>query len=546
MNRVACLLLILFLHFSAPAQEVQTVVPARPVTAGTAFQVQYIVTGAAASIQSPPSFDSFRVASGPHIYKGKTVVKGQNVSIENIIYTLVPLAPGKYNLPGIVVSINGAPVKSNEASITVVPQPKVSFTASSATTDVSLYAPPRGNMEKTVSDNHFIKTEVSKRECYEGEPVVATFKLYSRLQSSSEVVKTPSLYGFSAVDMMDINQTHQSVEKQGDKIYNTSILRKVQLYPAQSGKQMIDPLHVRSEIEFRDSFNDARKTVVEKEISSAPVAIHVKALPAERPQSYSGAVGQFTIKSALENPQLAVNAQGKLTVTIEGKGNFIQFNPPVLQWPSGIEYFDLSSNDSIHNDRAPAEGKRTWQFGFTAAQDGHYVLPPVHFSYFDPVAGRFILLSTDSLRFEVRAYKKSVDSTTHDYALPSNAWWIILCLLLLGGAGVLVFRKKIASKLSTPPQQNTIPDYPSQLSALPLHQMSDKQAALSIRQLLSSFMKHRHGTDLTALLQHRLPQTQWKAYRTLTEDCELIAYASIDSDGRKEDLHKRAAELMEG
>lgn len=544
MNRVACLILILFLQFSATPQDVQTIVPARPVTAGTAFQVQYVVTGAPASIESAPLFDSLRVVSGPHIYKGRTVVKGQNVTIENIIYTLVPSQPGKYRIPGVVVSINGSAVKSGDAYITVVPQPKVSFTATSGTTDVSLYAPSRGNMEKTVGENHFIKTEVSKRDCYEGEPVVATFKLYSRLQSSSEVVKTPSLYGFSAVDMLDINKAHQSVEKLGDKVYNISILRKVQLYPAQSGKQMIDPMHLRSEIEFRDSFNDARKTVVEKEIRSAPMAINVKALPAERPDSYSGAVGQFTLQSSIENTELAVNGQGKLTVTIAGRGNFIQFNPPALQWPSNVEYFELPSTDDIRNDRAPAEGKRTWQFGFTASHTGHYVLPPVNFSYFNPASGRFVALSTDSLRFEVTAHKKTLTSVNSDYALPSNAWWIILCLLLLGGIGIIIFRKRIASKVTTAPQQDNQPDYPAQLSALPLTEMNDKQAALAIRQLLSVFMKHRHGTDLVALLQHRLPQPQWKAYRTLTEDCELIAYASIDSDGRKEDLRRRAKELI--
>lgn len=544
MNRVALLLLLFFLQFPAASQEVQTVVPLRPVTAGTAFQVQYVVTGAPASIESPPVFDSLRIASGPHIYKGRTVVKGQSLTVENIIYTVVPSMPGKYRVPGVVLRINGAAVKSADAFITVVPPPKISFTPSSGSTDVSLYAPSPGKMEKTVGENHFIKTEVSKKECYEGEAVVATFKLYSRLQSSSEVVKTPALYGFSAVDMLDINKAQQSVEKLDGKAYNISTLRKVQLYPAQSGKQMIDPMHVRSEIEFRDSFNDARRTVVERELRSAPVAISVKPLPAGRPENYSGAVGQFALQSRIEEPKLAVNAQGKLTVTLEGKGNFIQFNPPLLQWPAGVEYFELSSADDIHNDRAPAEGKRTWQFGFTAAHAGQYVLPPVRFSYFDPSSGRFVALSTDSLRFEVAGHESTMDAVTSDYALPSNAWWIILCLLFLGGTGVLVFRKKIASKIAAPPPQDAPPDHLAQLSALPLQEMSDKQAALSIRQLISAYMKQRHGTDLTALLQHRLPPMEWKAYRSLTEDCELIAYASIDSAGRKEDLQKRAKELM--
>jgi hypothetical protein len=48
---------------------------------------------------------------------------------------------------------------------------------------------------------------VDRRTCFVGEPVVATFKLFSRLQSKSEIIKNPGFYGFSVNDMISQHLT---------------------------------------------------------------------------------------------------------------------------------------------------------------------------------------------------------------------------------------------------------------------------------------------------------------------------------------------------
>src|SRR5439155_25639827 len=110
-----------------------------------------------------------------------------------------------------------------EVSILVLPQPKASFFSNSSYTDISLYHPSStAEMQKLIDENIFVRTEVDKKTCFVGEPIVASFVLYSRLQSTSQVDNAPSLYGFSVMDMLDINEAHPGVKTIDGKIFNTS------------------------------------------------------------------------------------------------------------------------------------------------------------------------------------------------------------------------------------------------------------------------------------------------------------------------------------
>ena len=289
--RTSFALLLLF-SLSLQAQEVKVIVPPQPVVVGTAFQVQYIVTNPSDyASSSQPRFDSCRIVSGPHLYKGNAMVNGKLQPIQNIAYTLVPLKTGTIDIGSITVFFHHLREKeSSVAQIKVLPQPKASFKSRSSYTDAALYASAnKEDKRKIIDDNIFVKAKVDKRICYEGEPVVATFVLYSRLQSSSEAYKSPSFYGFSVVDVLNTNESHIAVETVNGKVYNTSVLRKVQLYPVQSGRLVIDPMYVHNEIEFEDTIRQLI-TKVDKEIATAPVTIQVKPLPSNKPDDFSGAV----------------------------------------------------------------------------------------------------------------------------------------------------------------------------------------------------------------------------------------------------------------
>src|ERR1700712_475069 len=73
----------------------------------------------------------------------------------------------------------------------------------------------KGNesVDDKIKKNFFLKADISKTTCYVGEGLMATFKVYSRLNASSRVVKRPSLTGFSVIEMVDAYNNEPDIEK---------------------------------------------------------------------------------------------------------------------------------------------------------------------------------------------------------------------------------------------------------------------------------------------------------------------------------------------
>src|SRR5205823_3002020 len=155
------------------------------------------------------------------------------------------------------------------------------------------------------------------------------------------------------------------------------------LYPLQAGDLIIDPMYVHNEIEFEDSLMKGHKSKIERDLSTSPISILVKPLPGKRPDNYTGAVGSFSISARIKRDSIPLDQQGKLIVTISGKGNFIQFGQPGLQLKKTVSFFEPVITDEINNEVAPEQGRRNYEFGFIADSPGKYTLPPVAFSFFD-------------------------------------------------------------------------------------------------------------------------------------------------------------------
>jgi len=203
---------------------------------------------------------------------------------------------------------------------------------------------PGENGYEKIRQNMFVKMLVDKKNCFVGESVQATFKLYSRLESKSDIVKNPGFYGFTVYDMVNLADKQVVTETVKGKIFDVHTIRKVQLYPLQAGIFIVDAIRIKNKVEFSRSVVNkkteqkivegvlgnneieipaAGTDVFETEMSTEPVSIAVKPIPEKnRPTIFTGAVGRFTIAASLANNKLAKNEEGFFEVTIIGKGNF--------------------------------------------------------------------------------------------------------------------------------------------------------------------------------------------------------------------------------
>src|SRR5690606_36928757 len=196
------------------------------------FRIQYVVKNAKSveQFKSPP-INYFRIVSGPDVYKGSVIGKNGLVYMTNYTFTVVASEEGRYLVKGGTALIDGKLKKSNDAFVKVISketdQDDEMMEEDSAQSEFFLNGDE--NIMDKIRRNLFIRVSVDKRTCYVGEPVVAEFKLYSRLESRSEIVKNPGFYGFGVHDMVGITDRLSTTEMIEGKPYDVHVVRKVQL-----------------------------------------------------------------------------------------------------------------------------------------------------------------------------------------------------------------------------------------------------------------------------------------------------------------------------
>jgi hypothetical protein len=535
MKRNGLVLLLLLPILQLAAQRIRTIVPTQPVIAGTAFQVQYVVSDPSALLDfSPPQFDRLKIVSGPNRYKGMVASGGKQQAIENITYTLVPESIGRITIHGLHARFRNAPdEQAGDASVLVVAQPKASFSISNSYTDAQLYAPSsRNDLEKLIRDNFFIRTDVSKKTCFVGEPVMVTYTLYSRLQSSSEAIRSPAFYGFSVVDMVDINRAHLGIDTVGNRIFNTSVLRQVQLYPTAAGDFRIDEMYLQNQIVFNDSVGPG-KQVINRELVSQPVMITVRPLPGTHPDDFTGAVGSFGLSAAIY--QNKAGDEGKLVVTIKGKGNFLQFGPPAVQWPAGIGSLEPVITDTLESKLLPVAGTRKMVFGFTCDSAGFYQIPPVHFSYFDPAVKEFRMLTAGPFDLKVAKRNSAGVQASPGKGSRSPLQLILFIFLIMVAAVIILLRKKKIKEQPPVIPEQPRKNYEDLIAEVKTEEGREGEACRQIVRILGEWMLEKKIV---------LSGEQRRELEGIRRDCQMTAYSGLTSGITSEALKKRSLQLV--
>jgi len=434
MKKAAFILLFLF-SIAANAQVTfKTIVPQQPVVVGESFRVQYVAEGVENLYHLiAPEFNQFRFVRGPEVYTGKA--SGKAVS-KNTVYTLEALEPGTYKIEGALAGINGRNYRSNDAWVEVISQSQSEKQRKENGTsgDNSAYfLKPGEDPYKKIRDNLFVKVSLDRRACFSGEPVVATFKLYSRLESKSEIIKNPGFYGFTVHDMINLADKVMTTETVNGRLFDVHTIRQVQLYPLQAGSFVIDAMAINNKVEFSRSAV-TKKTeqeiaegitveeidspapgteIFESSVSTESVTITVKPTPVKnKPIEFNGATGRFTIEATIEKKELAKNEEGQLVVTIKGKGNFSQLTGPVIKWPSGVEGFEALVNEQFDKLTAPFKGQKTFSYPFVSSKPGDYSLPEINFSFFDPDSNKYKTVSANPGNVAITNKEKASPTVT--------------------------------------------------------------------------------------------------------------------------------------
>lgn len=388
------------------------------------LQLQFVAEGVSkADLFTAPSFKNFEQIGDVIESNGWTWVNGSLTEYISYTYILRPKLKGRLAIASAIIKVNGKLLTSAPLTIQVTDAVTVNadVTKSSLEEKADYFLSANENAKEKIRKNLFVKVAFDKQSCYVGEAVLATFKLYTRLDSESKILKRPSFNGFSVIDLEEPETGIFTKEIHNGKLYNCYLIRKVQLFPLQSGELVIEPVEISNKVRFiRTAAKDGTdwmnvisgkqqqelhtdESFVTEEIllQTNPVHLNVFDLPANKPETFSGAVGHFMLKADVQQKQFTADETAVLRIEISGNGNLPMITTPAVNWPGGAEAFEARVTEELNKIVSPVAGIKVFDIPFTAVK-GVYKIAPVVFSYFDVGSKKYTTLRTDSISFAVK------------------------------------------------------------------------------------------------------------------------------------------------
>lgn len=377
-----------------------------------------------------PRFDGFTLVGGPFNSTSSSVqiVNGSmNRTVKNTYsYVLRAEREGEFTIGPASMVVDGETIQSQPFKVTVM--------AGNASTGSATQGAQQGGgqsqqTQQNTSDPQvsgqdlFLKVIPSKRAAYVGEPVVLTYKLYTRVPVSQlSVSKMPSYGGFwmkEANENGNNGQLRQSSEVINGIEYTTAEVQKVVLIPQKAGKLTIEPMAIECmaqiitqrntqrsndpfDVFFNDPFFSRSYTNVQKKIETPILTFEAKSLPEnDKPASFGGAVGNYNFSATMDTDEVDANEAITLTVTVSGSGNVELVNPPAPVFPPDFEVYDPKITFSVEAGTQGMSGTKKAEYLIIPRRAGDFNIPPIEFSYFNPTKGQYVTQSSSPMSIKV-------------------------------------------------------------------------------------------------------------------------------------------------
>ena len=370
------------------------------------FQLVYSVNASGKDLRVP-EITNFEVLAGPFESHSSSyqVINGRQTSSVSIsyTYTLQAKKTGTFVIPAASMLVDNKRVTSNAVAIKVLPV--------EANTNSGRSQSGSSSKGQSVSnDNIFVRAIVSKPNVYEQEAVLVTYKLYTTLDViQCPPTKFPDFNGFMKQEIELPKNRQFTLENYNGKNYTSVVLFQYLLYPQRSGVISIDKAEFEAVIQMRNRaaarsiFDDffESTTNVSKKIYAPATKVTVNALPANKPASFSGTVGRFSIDSKISATQIKANEAVTLRVGISGAGNMKLIKNPEIKFPDGFELYDPKVTNNFKTTNSGVSGSKTIEFMFIPRHSGNYEIPSAEFSYFDVKERTYKTLRTPVYKLEV-------------------------------------------------------------------------------------------------------------------------------------------------
>jgi hypothetical protein len=348
---------------------------------------------------------------------------------------IVPRSAGAYRIPAAVITVAGTSYYTEPLLLRVsggAPAVGADESGSRTTLVVRLYP-----------DTVFVGQQVVMH-------AEVTFAEQLRMrQSRPPAFEPPAPSGFWVQDLPDPVTISLRV-RDGRSVESQTFRRAY--FPLSAGEFTFPPAHLHYEV--RRGFLSPPES---RRVSSDSARVRVLPLPEQgRPATFTGAVGRLDISAAVAPQRVAVGEAALLTVELTGRGNMRALSQPRLPELRGLEVYAPTQEAQVSVASDVVGGTKQFRWVLVPEAPGTVVIPPIEYSVFDPDLRQYVVIRTDTLRFDalpvvvatgladtaLRALRVAPGQAPAGWARTPAFAALQVVPLLLVGAGVLVRRRR--------------------------------------------------------------------------------------------------------
>lgn len=358
------------------------------------LRVEFAVNKQGADNFKPPNFKNFKVVGGPSQSISQSWVNGKVSFSQSYTYILQPIRKGEFNIPSASIELGGKILKSNPVKIIVLDAVKL---------------PKNPNDPNYIAQqNIHLVAEVSKSNPYIGEGIYVEYRLYFSENVGiydNAITEAPQYNGFWNQEIKR-NGMPVKIGKYNGERYRYAVLHKALLIPTKSGRLTLDPMKMDIVVAVPtgrgDFFGNPITKNVRREFASPKKVILAKELPsANKPESFTGAVGDFKYTVNLSKNALKANESSQIKVTVSGNGNLKLFELPKIETPTELEVYQPERKERVSNTSRGLKGSISDSYTVVPQYKGKYKIPKTTFSYFNPKDKKYHTITTEDLYVEV-------------------------------------------------------------------------------------------------------------------------------------------------
>ena len=431
MKKFLFLILMLTTFMGARADDITFTAEAPEVVVnGDQFRLSYTINSQKVKDFRAPSIANFDVLMGPSRSQQSStqIINGKVTSSSSITFTYILMATkeGEFSIPGATIVAEGEKRISNAVKVKVLPPDK---TQSQGGQRGQSQRGNRGGARQQgsgeISDSDlFVKAIASKTTIFEQEAILLTYKVYTQVNLTGLYNDMPDFKGFHTQEVELPNQKTFKLEHYNGRNYNTTVWKQYVLFPQRTGKLEIPSIKFESSVAQRVAsidpfdafFNGGSNFVNVKKFLFAPkLTIHVKELPAGKPENFSGAVGDFTISSTISGDKVKTNDAVTIKAVISGTGNMKLINTPEVAFPQDFEIYDPKVDNKFNLTREGLSGQKVIEYLAIPRHAGQFTIPAIEFSYFDLKSKSYKTVKTQSYTLNVEKGEGSSEQVVANF-----------------------------------------------------------------------------------------------------------------------------------